>query len=734
MGLRTPKPKIIPKKSTFNRTTMTSGQSYQEASKSLEAKKAAEAQAAAKKAADMEKAFKIKQADNIAKQAQAQQKVQEQRSAEATSQQAQSREQQQGFINQLKEQSAGSNNTAAQLTLQKGADRAEAQRRAIAASQANGTAAGIRAQQRAGASAQAQQNQNSQTLRVQEQLAARQQLVPALQAQGQADIGQQQFAASQGTNLLGQQLTLGQQEQQAAAAGQTLKVEQDLSKQGARLTKDIANTNAQNAQSKAIGSMVGGVAGFALSGGSPMGATVGSQVGQSLTYNKGGKVSMSENTKNTKNTKNVKTDKKMSKEEMFGYKKALESNTSTNQDEQYAKGGEVVKFTGDTPPTLSKKAQYKQASTIQDSKKFQDTTKARTNEYTAQEAQKYQDAQQSRAAQSSLVDKLKQQQLGAGPSLANVNLKAQSDTSLAQQLGAANSGKKPVNPAQLQQALMQSQQQQASNIADQASQLAAQESQQAGNTGLSAVQGLRSNDISQQQFSQQLINQQMLQEATTRQAEQQAAQAKLSLGIDEETSLRAMAAQKSAATAGGGKFLGLFSEGGKVPGTEIVNGDNVKNDIIDAKLSPGEIVIPKTVVNKGEKAMHGFIKGIQQMSANEKASKGKKNYNEGGVAKEEDSNDKKDDNAKKDESRTDQLGTAALESGAKIYGQLQKDKKDIRDKEAKSAEDDFKSALSRIRNRRNYASGGKVESGSYGMILKARNDLDKKLKELDNKK
>jgi len=39
-----------------------------------------------------------------------------------------------------------------------------------------------------------------------------------------------------------------------------------------------------------------------------------------------------------------------------------------------------------------------------------------------------------------------------------------------------------------------------------------------------------------------------------------------------------------------------FRAGGQVPGTPEVSGDSPKNDVVSAKLSPGEIVLPRTVV------------------------------------------------------------------------------------------------------------------------------------------
>lgn len=41
----------------------------------------------------------------------------------------------------------------------------------------------------------------------------------------------------------------------------------------------------------------------------------------------------------------------------------------------------------------------------------------------------------------------------------------------------------------------------------------------------------------------------------------------------------------------------LMLKGGHVPGKAVVKGDSYQNDIVDAKLSPGEIVIPRSIVN-----------------------------------------------------------------------------------------------------------------------------------------
>lgn len=59
-----------------------------------------------------------------------------------------------------------------------------------------------------------------------------------------------------------------------------------------------------------------------------------------------------------------------------------------------------------------------------------------------------------------------------------------------------------------------------------------------------------------------------------------------------------------------GRALAMKS-GGKVPGQAKVAGDSLKNDTVPALLSPGEIVIPRTVANKGPEAAAKFVAAIQ---------------------------------------------------------------------------------------------------------------------------
>lgn len=53
-----------------------------------------------------------------------------------------------------------------------------------------------------------------------------------------------------------------------------------------------------------------------------------------------------------------------------------------------------------------------------------------------------------------------------------------------------------------------------------------------------------------------------------------------------------------------------MQHGGNVPGQAIVPGDSYLNDTVDAKLSPGEVVIPREVVEKGPDAGFGYLHAL----------------------------------------------------------------------------------------------------------------------------
>lgn len=60
---------------------------------------------------------------------------------------------------------------------------------------------------------------------------------------------------------------------------------------------------------------------------------------------------------------------------------------------------------------------------------------------------------------------------------------------------------------------------------------------------------------------------------------------------------------------GFGKVI-LKNDGGTVPGQAPVAGDHPKNDIVPAMLSPGELVIPRTVVQAGPEAIMKFVNQV----------------------------------------------------------------------------------------------------------------------------
>lgn len=56
----------------------------------------------------------------------------------------------------------------------------------------------------------------------------------------------------------------------------------------------------------------------------------------------------------------------------------------------------------------------------------------------------------------------------------------------------------------------------------------------------------------------------------------------------------------------------IANQGAMVPGKAKVNGDSEENDTVPALLSPGELVVPRSVVNAGPVAVKGFAEAILQ--------------------------------------------------------------------------------------------------------------------------
>jgi hypothetical protein len=75
----------------------------------------------------------------------------------------------------------------------------------------------------------------------------------------------------------------------------------------------------------------------------------------------------------------------------------------------------------------------------------------------------------------------------------------------------------------------------------------------------------------------------------------------------------------------------LASSGGKVPGQPKVAGDSSKNDTVPAMLSPGELVIPRTVVAKGPEAVKSFAEKLYEKNCAD--DKGPRKMSKGGEVK-----------------------------------------------------------------------------------------------------
>lgn len=55
-----------------------------------------------------------------------------------------------------------------------------------------------------------------------------------------------------------------------------------------------------------------------------------------------------------------------------------------------------------------------------------------------------------------------------------------------------------------------------------------------------------------------------------------------------------------------------YKEGGKVPGKAKVKGDSPANDTVDAKLSPGELVIPRSIIGQPDNVIMDFVRAAKK--------------------------------------------------------------------------------------------------------------------------
>lgn len=220
--------------------------------------------------------------------------------------------------------------------------------------------------------------------------------------------------------------------------------------------------------------------------------------------------------------------------------------------------------------------------------------------------------QQVAPQQQQFADVLAQGALGKGPSIADAQMKLAMEQSLQQQLAAAQA-QRGVNPA----------------LAGRNAQMAAAQTN-LGISGQGAANRLQEQRNQQSAFQNYLGGQQNFALGTgnaaantaNAQTQQQNHQNAMLAGLIGTAGNLAGAAftggGSAAAGAGGGgsaSKLGnqlMMSKGGMVPGPEVITGDHPANDVIPAALSSGEVVIPKSVVDKGGKAAGAFVDALKQ--------------------------------------------------------------------------------------------------------------------------
>ena len=246
-------------------------------------------------------------------------------------------------------------------------------------------------------------------------------------------------------------------------------------------------------------------------------------------------------------------------------------------------------------------------------------------------------------------NQLAQGALGKGPSLAQAQLQAAQDRTLAQQIAAAKANR-AVNPAlaSRQAAMAGAQMQQATAQQSAAMRLQEQQQQQqAYQTYLNSLQQSRGVGLSGGAGAAQSL-------AAANQAAQNRQDNLLGGLLKTGAQVAALGGTSSGASKPSGVIKGdsmadyqnLFSggmvkpysdggvvedsmagvaqaymKGAVVPGKASVSGDSPANDTVEAKLSPGEIVVPRSVVAKGHKEIANFAEALLKLHEGEKSNK-----------------------------------------------------------------------------------------------------------------
>jgi hypothetical protein len=189
-------------------------------------------------------------------------------------------------------------------------------------------------------------------------------------------------------------------------------------------------------------------------------------------------------------------------------------------------------------------------------------------------------ADEARRQQQAFITALQGQMAGNGPSVAQNQLRQATDANIRQAMAVGQSQHGVGYQAALR-GIGQNQAQAQQQHALQSAMLRSQEQQQATNSLGNFLGGVRQQDLGQSQL----------------QAGNTLDYAKLNSSIDEGAADRRTKLVGSVLNAGGaavGKAFGA-AHGGPIPGRAAAPGDNPRNDTVPAMLSPGEIVIPRSV-------------------------------------------------------------------------------------------------------------------------------------------
>ncbi len=223
------------------------------------------------------------------------------------------------------------------------------------------------------------------------------------------------------------------------------------------------------------------------------------------------------------------------------------------------------------------------------------------------------------ASQNGFINALQAQMTG-GNSLAQSQLRSATDQNIAQQMALARSGPGGANPLAMRNAANNAATIQQQGV-NQAAGLRAQEAAGNANTLGQAIAGRRGQQL--EVLGQNAANIMQAQGANYFHEQSPGEKA---LGVAGSVGGALVAPFTSMLSGGGGGgaaaapsngATGMFAEGGEIPGNADVPGNSLKNDTVPAMVSPGEIILPRSVAlspDAPDKAAE-FVQAIMKRQA-----------------------------------------------------------------------------------------------------------------------